>query len=128
MHSQRYFQQACAALLAVAVMITLAYLGFQAKQVWALNLTVMGKLSLSLLSLSVGFALYAKIMRTPCETLVAAWPYYLILLLTDLVVAQTVHVEQGIQQPTNFNVLIIVVGALMCGIYAGFAKLCRFKR
>lgn len=128
MHSQRYFQQACAALLAVAVMITLAFLGFQAKQFWALQLTVMGKLSLSLLSLSAGFAVYAKIMHTPCEALVAAWRYYLILLLTDLVVTQTVNLEQGIYQQMNLNILMMVLGALMCGIYAGFAKLCRFKR
>ena len=122
MQIQLPIRQALAACLALLCMVSLNWIGFYAHMHLGLAMTALGKLALSLLSLSLGFYVYSKRMKVRREAVVSAWHYFIILLLSDIFTTYFLSEDQGINTHSsiNFNALALA-GALSC-MYLLYAK------
>jgi hypothetical protein len=127
MHSRHNIKKAGAVFFALAIMITMSYCAFSLKQHYQLQVSALGKLSVSLLSLSLGFYLYAKMMQSQFEQIVCAWRYYVLLLSSDLLFANYLHHTQGIDLDGDFQPYAVLIGVGICAIYFCITRFYRFK-
>ena len=122
MHNRRLYKQAFAAFLAVLLMIMVSYCAFKIKHEFDVSVSVQGKIGLSLLSLSLGFTLYAKLMQTRVEEIASAWRYYLILLLSDIFVAHYFSNKPSIEMGQIVNVNALIIAGIISSIYMLYLK------
>ena len=122
MQIQLPIRQALAVFLAVLLMIMASYCAFKIKHEFDVSVSVQGKIGLSLLSLSLGFTLYAKLMQTKIEEIAFAWPYYLILLLSDIFVAHYFPYKLSIEMGQIVNVNALIMAGIISSIYMLYSK------
>lgn len=109
-------RQACAVCLALLCMVSLNYLGFYALVQLGIAMTALGKLALSLFSLSLGFGLYAKRMRQQPEPIVMLWPYAILVVVADLCTGDYI-VDSKVS--TQWHLSSIILSVVMCVGYWG---------
>jgi hypothetical protein len=114
MQIQLPIRQALAACLALLCMVSLNWIGFYAHMHLGLAMTALGKLALSLLSLSLGFGLYAKRMQHQPEPIVMIWPYALLVVVADLMTGDYA-VDATASAPYSSTVLLS--GAMCIGYW-----------
>ena len=120
MQIQLPIRQAFAACLALLCMLSLNYIGFYAHAHVGIAMTILGKLALSVLSLGLGFKLYAQFMHQVAEDIVSAWPYALLILLADLISAYF-YIDD--HSPDQWQLRGIVLSMVICVLYASIKKL-----
>ena len=116
MQIQLPVRQAVTVCLALLCMVSLNYLGFYALAQLGIAMTALGKLALSLFSLSLGFGLYAKQMRQLPEPIVRLWPYALFVVVADLSTS-AYAVDAKVSAQWHMSTIILSVG--MCVGYWG---------
>ena len=116
MQIQLPIRQALAVFLALLCMVSLNYMGFYTLVQLGIAMTALGKLALSLFSLSLGFGLYAKQMRQQRESIVRLWPYALLVVVADLCTGD--YALDSIVS-VQWHLSTIILSVVMCAGYWG---------